>query len=168
MKIFFPLQMLSVFFISCKKENTETPSTIQFNGITPTDVDGNFIGQKDTTDWGFQMNWEERAFAFFNDERRPGCDNSEAYEAYAATPNPTPDEINLGFWLLDSSDLEIRIVDKNFNLLKSIDFTNALGINYNSVTIDLSDIELKDTVRLYYKIIDEDCELRGSGVVVIQ
>jgi len=120
LKLFEHVQLiLLILIVSCKKDTPQLPPTIEFMGITPTDFNGNFIGQKDSTDWGFQDNWHEKAFGFFNNEMRVFCPDDEEYEAYPATPNPILNtEFRLDYWFKDSADLEIRIVDRNYNLLK--------------------------------------------------
>ena len=138
------------------------------NGITFMDADGNRTGPLDESDWGFQGNWTDQAFDLFGGEEGNFCKDADEQAAYVAAPNPATAQSVFGYQLKDSSDLEIKVVDKNYQVLYETEVRNTFGPGYNELRIDWNEIDLKDTVRVFYKVIQKDCEMRGHGDVLLQ
>lgn len=162
-----------VLFIACNDDDTEPtpmpmPSPIDFNGISPTDANGQAIGNEDPTDWTVNDVWDDRTVALFEDSNRSLCTNSSAYEVYPAYANPAQSQVFLNYQFPDSVDVALRMVDRDYNLLQSTDINDVFMPGNNLSVIRLDDLTIKDTVRLYYKIINDDCELRGHGDIVIE
>lgn len=57
--------------------------------------------------------------------------------------------------------LDLRMVDRSYNLLFSKD-----SIEVNLISFNLENLVLKDTVRMYYKFVNAGCEYRGHGDIV--
>jgi hypothetical protein len=66
----------------------------------------------------------------------------------------------------DTTDCKfmLRIVDRDYNIITSTDSI----LPYRNHFFDLKDLNIiNDTVRVYYKIINDNCELKGHGDLVI-
>ena len=169
--LFFSLSLIFIF--SCDDDNMEPtppppPSVIQFGGVHLTDVNGNPIGGGDPTDWNLEDNWEDQVYTLFNDERNDLCPGATDYKAFSAYPNPAQREIFVLYNLKDSADLQLRVVDRDYQLLREININRVFGPGFNNAAIRLDDLNLTDTVRFYYKLVGKNCELRGHGDVIIE
>ena len=81
-----------------------------------------------------------------------------------AYPNPCKSIIRLDIAKPDSSRFAFRIVDKDFNVLVSHD-----SITAGAIAITLQEFNISnEIVRIYYKILKENCELRGHGDIKIE
>jgi len=165
--------LLLVSIIACDDDEMMTPpqpDQIQFGGISQTDATGRLIGTADYTDWGLGDEWEDRISALFPGEQRPLCFITDEYIAFSAAPNPAIIETALSYEVDDSTDLELRIVDRDYNLLKEISVSKVFSRGYNRLLVNLEELNINnDTVRIYYKLITGlDCELRGHGDIAIE
>lgn len=147
---------------------------IVFGGITATDNNGALIYDNDSTDWKVNENWNIKEEALFNIKRDNYCFSEEviiippftsSLRVISVYPNP-----NTGRFIIETFDstnysLLVRIVDRDYNVLESFDTTAS----YTQGTFfDLRDLNIiNDTIRVYYKIIEEDCELKGHGNLLI-
>lgn len=170
MRYLFLCCLCLLFTFSCDDDDNMEPqmSVIQFGGVQLTDVNGNRIGGGDPTDWNLEDDWEDQIYALFNDERNDLCLDASEYMAFDAYPNPAQQQIIVSYTLKDSLDLELRIVDRDYQLLREINVNGVFGPGFNNAAIRLDDLNLTDTVRFYYKLTGEDCELRGHGDVIIE
>jgi hypothetical protein len=153
-----------ISLIACKKEsNNSVTGKIYFTGITERDVTGIPLAVPDTTDWRFDDIWttkEENLFSIMynNSNQRINAD----IELY---PNPTTGifRIHLGN-KSNSSRLAIRLVDKDFKVLIKND-----SLYSQSISINATDFNGNDTLRLYYKLIDSlNYEYKGHGDILIK
>jgi len=151
-----------VIFCSCEPGEPNTPpeSNIYFNGITNTDVNG-FILSSDTTDWRTDDTWilkESDLFSLIQTKCSPPDNNK-----IIAYPNPCNGIFALYIEKDPASRVELRLVDQDFNILISID-----TILQNNVQLNAGTFGIIDTVRLYYKFVDGNCEWKGHGDIIIQ
>jgi hypothetical protein len=163
MKKFLSFILLAILVSNCKEDTANPPaeSKIYFKGLTQTDVNGWPI-TIDTTDWMTNDTWVKQESDLFAAFYNSGCLQNYKNEI-AAYPNPAVGIFNLHINKLESTRLELRLVDKNFNPLFSND--SVLG---NAVQFDARVYGIKDTLRLYYKFIENNCEFRGHGDILIK
>jgi hypothetical protein len=145
-------------------DNPPMDDTIFFTGITPTDPNGLALGDPDPTDWRFDDEWTEQEAALFPEEPTfaLGCMPNINYEIMAF-PNPSNGIFSLLFQKESTTQVELRLVNEDFNTLISIDEVAQDIIQLNAGTFGI-----KDTVRLYYRFIEGNCEYRGPGDIVIE
>jgi len=154
--------LLAVFVSNCKDEtvNPLAETKIYFKGIAETDVKGWQI-TLDNTDWKTNDTWVKQEFDLFKASYQSGCVQSFKNEI-AAYPNPGTGFFSLQLSKLASTRVEFRLVDENFQTLISSDtLTNS------SIHFDIRDFGIKDTLRLYYRFIENNCEFRGHGDILI-
>jgi len=158
--------------IACNKEKVNEPKDTKtyFSGITKTSAMGELLSNPDTTDWRFDDNWttkEEDLFIIKNSPLNQKC--STQIFIY---PNPFQDifRINLNN-LPTSSRLAIRLVDKDFKVILENDSLHGSVTLRPKIIIGLDTLSIsgRDTLRLYYKLIDSlNRELKGHGDILIQ
>jgi len=153
--------LLLMVTIGCDKENTQEKKRYYFTGITPTDANGNLMAMPDTTDWKTGDVWNEAEEKLFADTYVTNCTPSHPYKITVA-PNPCVNSFIAWFNKDSSTQVNMRLVDENLNVLLSVDSVTA-----GAVSIDVSSF-IKDTVRLYYKFIANNCEFKGHGDVLIR
>ena len=163
------LLLLCFFSFHCGKGTIE-PTTINFNGITPTDFNAQPLGAGDPTDWTLNDNWTAKEIALFNGGRTvcPSVANEE--KVYAASPNPSAGgQFYVGVQAKENIGFMFRIVDKNYNVLLKND-TLTFKVGYNTLTFNLpsANVTIKDTVRFYYRMIRSNCEMRGHGDILVK
>lgn len=165
--------LVCLIFTSCGDDDesimTKPPEDpiISFGSISPTDANGSPLGNEDPSDWNLEDIWEtveERLFTRTADL----CPSSSENRIFPAFPNPASDVTGLSFNLSDSSDLEVKIVDRNYMVLQELEVSNVFGPGGNVVYLNLENINITDTVRVYYKLTRDNCELRGHGDLVMQ
>lgn len=178
-KHFFVLLALFCLLGACEKKNESfQEKTIQFGDISKTSENGAPLSSKDPDDWNLYDEWDNQIFALFDDERRNLCLDIEGHNGNSAVPNPAKNKVSLSWAFKDTLDVKLRIVDRNYNLLKSIDVANEelnrhyLGdkwqTSFNELTLyDLDALNLIDTVRAYYKLVGNECEFRGHGDIAL-
>jgi len=140
------------------------PKTIVFNGITITDNNG-WVIQNDPDDWKLTESWTEKENSLFVEKNVNLCDNGNPdYAIHPSHLNSSSSQFNLNFTKPAGSRFAFRIVDRNYNVLLSNDsiFTNAIVFDVQSFNIK------NDTVRMYYKYLGPDCELKGHGDIKIE
>jgi hypothetical protein len=143
---------------SCNKAN-KFPD---FTQITETSINGALAqgGTVDATDWKLNDVFTDDENALFGGASNLGTCALIPNEQIIGYPNA-----NNGYFVLSSNIsnaifVEIRIVDKNFNVLRSI--TNSASVqSYNFLLGGL--VANGDYVRVYYKFITPTCEYKGHG-----
>jgi hypothetical protein len=151
-----------VIFCGCEPGEPNTPpeSSIYFNGITNRDVNG-LIFSSDTTDWRTDDIWllkESGLFPLIHTMCSPQNNNQ-----IIAYPNPCNGIFSLHIEKEPATRVELRLVDQDFNILISNDTILQHNVQLNAGTFGI-----KDTVRLYYKFVDGNCEWKGHGDIIIQ
>jgi hypothetical protein len=142
----------------CKKSDE---SSIEFTGITRTDNFGAPLSN-DPDDWTFSDQWAKKEASLFQSAFSTTCTPGYAYKI-VTYPNPCSDVCQLNIDKPSGARLEIRVVDKNFRQLIAND-----AITSSAVALNVGTFGVKGIVRLYYKLIDNDCEFRGHGDILIQ
>ncbi len=151
--------IISCCIVSCQeKEPIKEVKISNFNGIVSTEKDENFFvagdDEMDSTDWYMPEQWNSEIFnLFFNsfpDSIPPQAGNDVLMLPF---PNPTTDTVILRIHnIIVPYHLSYRLVDKYYNVHRSGDniFVPVTGYNTVDVLIDLTDIPVHDTLRLYY------------------
>jgi len=163
MKYLISILLLAFILSNCKDEKNDQPAPekIYFSGLTQTDNNG-WPVTIDTTDWTTKDIWVKQESDLFLHIYQSNCVPSYVYQI-AAYPNPCNGIFSLSFGKQPSTRGEMRLVDENFNTLFSGD-----SITSSFVMINASDYGIKDTVRLYYKFIENNCEFRGHGDILLK
>ncbi len=144
---------------NCKQEEVNE-DTVGFTGITTTNNLG-VILSTDTTDWKFNEEWKPQESGLFTSNYPTACQPGFNYR-FTGFPNPAKDIFALSPSLPTSARIELRVVDQQFNKLLSMDSLRG------PVMIRGSDWNVKGMVRVYYKLIDNNCEFRGHGDILIE
>lgn len=151
-------------FSACTKDKNDGNLVPEFTGITITNVNGMAL-EEDPTDWKFNDQWNELEHALFS-ERYPNlCTTGFNEYEISIFPNPVDQFFNIRFNFPDTVDLELRVVDKDFNVI--IHSSPDSISNQPNMTIDVSGTP-KQVLRMYYKVIGQNCELRGHGDIQIE
>lgn len=153
--------ILALLLTACKKDK-DRESKIYFTGIVSVDQNGNLISRDDSTDWRFNDVWTKQESNLFTQNYTSNC-TTALQQGITAYPNPSNGYIRLYFIKADNTKVAFRLVDENFKVLVSNDTTTAAAI-----ALDITSLHIKDTVRLYYKFIENNCESRGHGDILIQ
>jgi len=155
--------LLAILVSNCKDEAVNPPAEtkIYFKGITETDHNAWPI-TVDSTDWRTDDVWLKQESDLFTQIHQSGCAQSYDNKVHQY-PNPSIGIFNLVFEKSAETRLELRLVDKSFILLYSND--SILG---NHLVFDSKVFAVKDTLRLYYKFIENNCEFMGHGDILIQ
>jgi hypothetical protein len=157
MKTYLLTVLSLILFSSCEKEDL----VIHFTGISKTDAIGSPLSI-DSTDWNVDDIWSFREADLFNSQYESSCTPSHNYFAIAY-PNPNNGVFALHFNKIFSTRVELRLVDENFTTLILNDSVTQDDIHLNAGTFGIH-----DTVRLYYKFIENNCEFRGHGDIIIE
>ena len=151
-----------VFFIGCEtRDINPDESIIYFNGITKTDINGAIISN-DTTDWRMDDTWSMKESDLYSSVSQPMCSSQDSNKIIAY-PNPCNGIFALHIEKELTSRIELRLVDQDYNILISND-----SILENNIQLNAGTFGIKDTVRLYYKFVSDNCELKGHGDIIIQ
>ncbi len=148
------------FLLSCKKEEPIVKEdNIYFKGITAKDDNGVPISN-DSTDWNIKDSWMDKEKNLFSKHYKTDCQPGFDYliDLY---PNPNNGIFSLYLKMPNDARLDLRMVDRSYNLLFSKD-----SIEVNLISFNLENLVLKDTVRMYYKFVNAGCEYRGHGDIV--
>lgn len=133
-----------------------------FTGITETDESG-VVLKSDTNDWQFNDEWESSVENLFDEGFPNTCSLENYLYKVVAYPNPCIDVCYLYINIPMGHRFQYRIVDNELNVLLSGE------TDCSALTINVADLQRnKDVVRMYYKILNHDCELRGHGDLLIQ
>jgi len=164
--------LLSLFYFSCENDKVdpkdetdlnEETDTIIFYEITKTTETGAIISD-DTTDWKFDDEWSETENSLFPTNIKNNCNSDNYNYSIIAYPNPCEDLFRLDISKPNEDRFSFRIVDRDYNILMSND-----SIYSSSILIKTTDLEISDdTVRMYYKLIAQDCESKGHGDIKIE
>lgn len=156
------ISIASVILLSCEPEtNTPVENKIYFTGISKTDSNGSTLSI-DTTDWKTNDIWSMKELNLFKSLHQSGCALPYDYKIIAY-PNPGNGVIALFIDKPADARVELRLVDENFNTLISND-----SITQNNIHLNASTFGIQDTVRLYYKFVEYNCEWKGHGDILIQ
>lgn len=157
---------LLIFALSCSScdEDDEIIAFPTFTGFSLTDDNGQALSNPDTTDWRVDDSWEQEEKGLFEFPDLPLCSGDGAVSP--VYPNPCGNVLNFRFVSSASTMGYFRVVDKDFNVLiesDSVPFEagpKIISLNFSTV--------VADTVRLYYRIVNGNCEYRGHGDVLVQ
>lgn len=131
-----------------------------FEGITLTDLMGVIISN-DPTDWRLDDQWEEWEEALFPEGSAILCDSSASYR-FSVFPNPAQGQFMLSMDEVPGKRVSLRLVDEFLTPLISIDSSDMMIMGL------MAPPGIKDTVRLYYKVFEDGCEVRGHGDILLQ
>lgn len=133
-----------------------------FIGITETDDTG-IILKSDTNDWRFTDKWNSDEEALFDMGFSTTCSLENYFYQVTAYPNPCTDVCCL-YIDMPTRDHRFyyRIVDEDMNVL-------LLGqTGCSTLIINVAQFQKSsEIVRMYYKILNHTCELRGHGDILI-
>lgn len=157
---------LLIFALSCSScdEDDEIIAFPTFTGFSLTDDNGQALSNPDTTDWRVDDSWEQVEKGLFDLPELPLCSGDGAVSP--AFPNPCGSVLSFRFISTANTTGYFRVVDKDFNVLiesDSVPFEagpKIISLNFSTV--------VADTVRLYYRIVNGNCEYRGHGDVLVQ
>lgn len=157
--------LLSIILPGCKDQSSVEEESITFVGLKYFDEVGNPIGAdaNDDGDWLIGDTWQSQESDLFESSlAMVNCETSETYYL-GHYPNPCGEVVNLYINQPSNSEVDIRIVDKALATLISLD-----AISTNTLAINTGALGILDTVRVYYKFKQGDCEYRGHGDILIQ
>jgi hypothetical protein len=161
-RLFGLLILLVTTGLGCKKEKQSDTKKIYFTGISPKDQNGNTVAAPDSNDWNTSDVWADQEEALFSNKYTANCTPTTGYNIMAY-PNPCRNVFYLDLRKNPSTRMELRLVDENFKVLFSSD-----SITENNLAVQAGALGIKGTVRLYYKFIENNCEFKGHGDVLIQ
>jgi hypothetical protein len=139
-------------------QTKDTSPKIKFSGVTQTDKFGTVVGKADSSDWRLDDKWVDKEKALFNATYNDGGSLPENLSVVFFA-NPCRGQSVLYIKKDTTVRLSVRLVDKEFNVLFSKD-----SIYDNKLLLDLNSLAMNDTVRLYYKFIDDkNNEFKGHG-----
>jgi hypothetical protein len=164
---FYNIGIIIALAIICSSLSCNTNSNIpDFTQITETNINGEPSqgGSIDVTDWKLNDVFSNDENALFGNVNTLSNCSVVSTEQVIGFPNASNGIFILNSNLSNVLSAEIRIVDKNFNLLKFISSSSALQL----VNFDLSNLVASgDYIRVYYKFISASCEYRGHGDIKI-
>jgi hypothetical protein len=145
---------------SCKSKTT---TQISFGSITERDKFGAVIGKPDTTDWRTDDVWSQQEKDLFTAKFAENAPRTDTMQIMFYT-NPCHGKSVIYLQKKPDTKLSLRIVDRDYNVLMSMDDLKDM-----SSQINLSAIGVNDTVRMYYKFIDsKNNEFKGHGDIVLR
>ncbi len=159
MKNLIPLTILLALLFSC---NTKELNDIIFEGITKTDVKGQVISY-DHTDWNFNDEWKDKEKNLFDIKHDTQCESGDIQYEIIAYPNPSAYSFFLFHKIDENRSLSYKIVDKDFNVVLSKE--NAAS--NEQFLLDENKFKSGDILRIYYKVLGENCEMKGHGDIKI-
>lgn len=158
-KRFLIMCLLFLTIFSCKK--SENSNKIIFEGITERDNNGSPINDIDDTDWNFNDSWSMQEKELFFETGFDNCILSN--ENIICYPNPCGSLCLLRLIEFENYSASIRLVDNNLNILLAKD-----SIEENLIYLPMENMESGKIYRVYYKLLAEDCELKGHGDILIE
>lgn len=164
------LLVIMFFSISCKDNTTDPkPDTnppkdtlIYFSGLTMTDDVGNALNLPDASDWGVKDQWTAREAKLFANASANICMPDTSY-GIVTYPNPSRNVFSLDLKMPADARFSFRLVDQQLKVVLSQDQLDATRLQINT-----SGVSVKDTLRMYYKFTQANCELRGHGDILLQ
>lgn len=163
---------LLVFMTMCNKAE-DTPPVIQppnpcgsVSGIHRTDVNGALMYPADSSDWRTTDDWCSAVEALFADRPAVVLDTIPPDSLHIACfPNPTTNQFILGFYRDDTSYVDIRFVNAQFQLLWALDSMTSVQYLFRADSMGITDPQL---IRAYYRVVHADGSAhRGHGDVQI-
>jgi len=160
------LLSLFTFALSCDSCDKDEDITFPvFTGFSLTDENGQALSNADPTDWRTDDAWEQVEKDLFGSSQQSLCTGDG--EVSPGYPNPCSNLLSFRFSPTEDATGYLRVVDKNFNLLMELDSVRYEAGSVSTVQLNFSLLSA-DTVRLYYRIVGDNCEYRGHGDVVVQ
>jgi hypothetical protein len=98
----------------------------------------------------------------FSSSFKTGCTPTGNY-SIAAFANPNNGYFTVSVRKPATARIQFRLVNKNFRVLISHDDMTA-----DQFALNASTFGVKGIVRLYYKLVDGECEFRGHGDIEIR
>lgn len=159
--LFTIIVVMSVLFSCDKDAENGIP---EFTGITSTDQNAVIIGGVDTTDWRENETWLQIEKDLFSDFSSLSFNytSDSTMMVYPAFPNPCSDILNLNYQKDSSVELQLRIVDEDFNLLFSLNsiYSDAISVSLN----DINNLNSGVKFRVYYIFKQGNtCIAKGHG-----
>jgi hypothetical protein len=150
---------MMLLFASCQENSCNPLNT--FSGIAERDENG-VLKNDDSRDWRFNDHWEPREHNLFEKKYNTDCLSSPR-NSIIAYPNPTTGSFNVVFNKGQYAKVDLRLVDFDCNTLISVD-----DIEDNSVGLQATNFDRKGIVRLYYRFVEDGCEVQGHGDIRIE
>ncbi len=172
----------ALLLLACKKDPSKealpADKPVYFTGITYITENAQILIE-DTTDWRTDDVWTEKEANLFGKKYNTNCladhinekekvgqsanETADLRNFIIAYPNPNQGILALNADYPDSTQVELRLVDKKFKILFSLD-----SLPKGQIIFDLTYLNLNDTVRFYYRFIKNNCEQRGHGDILFQ
>jgi hypothetical protein len=167
-KLILPALLLSLLTFSLACDSCDKDDTVivlpTFTGFSLTDDNGQALSNPDSTDWRVDDSWEQVEKDLFGSPGLPLCTGDG--EVSPAFPNSCSSVLGFRFVSTTNTTGYFRVVDKDFKVLLE---ANAIPFEAGAKIISLNFSEINpDTVRLYYRIVGNNCEYRGHGDVIVQ
>ncbi len=136
------------------------------SGVHHTDVNGVLMYPADSTDWRSSDEWCATVEALFADRPAVIWDTLPPDSLHIACfPNPTDNQFIIGFYRADTSYVDIRFVDAQFQLLLAFDSLTSDHVLFRTDSIGITGPQV---IRAYYRIVHADgTAYRGHGDVQI-
>ena len=169
MKHFRYIIILGTFFCllsSCKKQSSKNlDDEITFNNISRTGENGIPLAEPDSDDWIFHASKDTEQEIFYslaNTTYNCQSISDSLISIGPAYPNPCINYFTLYINNPSQAAIDIRLVDKEFKVIKSIDSTRN-----NSIIFDVTTFAKNNIHRVYYRVKVKDCFWIGYGDVLI-
>ena len=167
-KLILPALLLSLLTFSLACDSCDKDDNVivlpTFTGFSLTDDNGQALSNPDFTDWRVDDAWEQVEKDLFGSSELSLCTGDG--EVSPAFPNSCSSVLSFRFVSTTNTTGYFRVVDKGFNVLLE---ANAIPFAAGAKTISLNFSEINpDTVRLYYRIVGDNCEYRGHGDVIVK
>ena len=146
--------LFTSLFISCEKEK-ESENKISFTGITK-------------TDWKFNDKWIDEEINLFASQYNRNCQKTFDYKIIVFS-NPNKGKFLINTKMPNTAMTEFRLVDKKFNKIISLDsIVTSDTFNSKDIAFNVNSFNKKGMLRLYYKIIENNCEFQGHGDILVE
>lgn len=162
--------LMTTVLFSCKKDeptevtNDGSISCGSVQGIQRRDMNGMLMFPYDSTDWRVTDDWCPNVEQLFQD--RPTVTFSTSLPDSLLPicfPNPCSEIFLLGFYRNDTSYVDIRFVNTDFQLLWGVDSLTDLQLAVHADTLGITAPQI---VRAYYRVVHSDGTAhRGHGDV---
>lgn len=163
--------LLALFlFTGCEPDDPAVPEsgTIWFSGVSLTDENGISLGPADSTDWQLDDVWTPTEQQLFSGQTAVVCLSGSGESIGPAFPNPASDQFRLELKNFGEAWLSMRLVDEQLEPRGQWDSLQLGTTGTHNLAIDLSNIDIRDTVRLYYLIEKALCVYRGHGDIIVR
>ena len=147
----------------------EALAVIRFGGVSLTDFNGSPLSSPDPDDWRMNADWNSYEERLFEGAAKSLCnDQGEAFARVFPNPASGQAALTLGN-MKKAARAEMRIVDRNYRILRSFGPLDLNNGSEHSLVLDVSELGMEnDTIRLYYRLDFGNCELRGFGDIIIR